>query len=78
MPEIEVNVDQYIDVDVNVEDFLDACDESEIEEVIDWLAENNYKLNLGNYTNKDLIKLINVISLTVEDEILLNNIANKY
>jgi hypothetical protein len=78
MPEIEVNVDQFIDVDVNVEDFLDACDESEIEEVIEWLAENDYKLNLGNDTNKDLIKLINIISLTVEDEILLNNIANKY
>jgi len=78
MPEIEVNVDQYIDVDVNVEDFLDACDESEIEEVIEWLAENDYKLNINDDTNKDLIKLINVISLTVEDEILLNNIANKY
>lgn len=78
MPEIEVNVDQFIDVDVDVEDFLDACDESEIEEVIEWLAENDYKLNINDDTNKDLIKLMNVISLTVEDEILLNNIANKY
>ena len=78
MPEIEVNVDQYIDVDVNVEDFLDACSESEIEEVIEWLSEHDTCLNINDDTNKDLIKLINVISLTVEDEILLNNIANKY
>lgn len=85
MAELEVNVDQSIDVDVDVEDFLDACSESEIEDVIEWLNENDYNITVNDYnitvnddTNKDLIKLMNVISLTVEDEILLNNIANKY
>jgi len=78
MPEIEVNVDQSIDVDVNVEDFLDACSESEIEEVIEWLSENDYKLTINDDANKDLVKLISVISLTTEDEILIKQIANKY
>jgi len=78
MAELEVNVDQFIDVDVDVEDFLDACSESEIEDVIEWLNENDYNITVNDDTNKDLIKLMNVISLTVEDEILLNNIANKY
>ena len=78
MAELEVNVDQFIDVDVDVEDFLDACSESEIEDVIEWLNENDYNITVNDDTNKDLIKLMNVISLTIEDEILLNNIANKY
>jgi len=76
MAEISVNIDTEVDIDV--EDFLDECSSSEIDEVIEWLAENDYKLNINDDTNKDLIKLINVILLTVEDEILLNNIANKY
>ena len=78
MAELEVNVDQFIDVDVDVEDFLDACSESEIEDIIEWLNENDYNITVNDDTNKDLIKLMNVISLTIEDEILLNNIANKY
>ena len=78
MAELEVNVDQFIDVDIDVEDFLDACSESEIEDIIEWLNENDYNITVNDDTNKDLIKLMNVISLTVEDEILLNNIANKY
>ena len=67
-----------VEVDIDVEDFLDECSETEIEEVIEWLKNNNYKINIEEDTNEDLIKLMNVISLTVEDEILLNNIANKY
>lgn len=78
MAELEVNVDQFIDVDVDVQDFLDACSESEIEEVIYWLSENDYKLDMYDDANEDLVKLISVISLTTEDEILIKQIANKY
>jgi hypothetical protein len=42
MPNILVPVDTEIDVDVEVKDFLDDCDTSEIDEVIDWLKENRH------------------------------------
>jgi hypothetical protein len=42
MPSILVNVDTEIDVDVEVKDFLDDCDTSEIDEVIDWLKDNKH------------------------------------
>jgi hypothetical protein len=36
MPNILVQVDTEVDVDVEVNDFLEDCDEYEIEQVIDW------------------------------------------
>jgi hypothetical protein len=42
MPNILVNVDTEIDVDVEVNDFLEDCDTSEIDEVIDWLKEKGH------------------------------------
>ena len=40
MPKVNV----YIDVDVDIEDFLDECTTSEIEEIMDWLKENDYTI----------------------------------
>ena len=42
MPNILVPVDTEVDVDVQVKDFLEDCDTSEIDEVIDWLKENRH------------------------------------
>lgn len=42
MPNILVNVDTEIDVDVEVNDFLEDCDNSEIEEIVNWLQNNGY------------------------------------
>lgn len=42
MPNILVNVDTEIDVDVEVNDFLEDCDNSEIEEIVDWLQNNGH------------------------------------
>jgi hypothetical protein len=42
MPSILVNVDTEIDVDVEVNDFLEDCDNSEIEEVVCWLQNNGH------------------------------------
>ena len=45
MPNILVPVDTEIDVDVNVQDFLEDCSDYEIEEAIDWLKDKNYLKN---------------------------------
>jgi hypothetical protein len=42
MPNILVPVDTEIDVDVNIDDFLESCDEYEIEEAIDWLKDKGH------------------------------------
>ena len=42
MPNILVNVDTEIDVDVEVKHFLEDCNTSEIDEIIDWLKENKH------------------------------------
>jgi hypothetical protein len=42
MPNILVPVDTEIDVEIEVKDFLNDCDTSEIDEVIDWLKENKH------------------------------------
>jgi len=78
MPEINVDVD----VDVDVVDFLDECSTSEIEEVMEWLDENDYSiqrsLNIEKDIDEDLIKLINCVSITTEDEELIKEIASRY
>ena len=42
MPSILVQIDTEVDVEVEVNEFLDDCNTSEIEEVIDWLKENRH------------------------------------
>lgn len=41
MPQIEVNVDTYVDVEVDVLDVIEECSDSEIEDVLDYLEEND-------------------------------------
>ena len=45
MPNILVQVDTEVDVDVEVNDFLEDCDEYEIEQVIDWLKDKEHLKN---------------------------------
>jgi len=42
MPNILVQVDTEIDTDIEVGDFLYECAEHEIQEVIQWLKNNDY------------------------------------
>ena len=46
MPNILVQVDTEVDVDVEVNDFLEDCDEYEIEQVIDWLKDKEHLKNI--------------------------------
>lgn len=41
MPQIEVNVDTYVDVEVDVLDVIEECSDSEIRDVLNYLEENN-------------------------------------
>lgn len=70
----------YLDVniDINVDDFLEECSEFEIKEVLEWLSNNDYDLKEENENNKDLLKLLDVFVLTAEDELTIKNIAKKY
>lgn len=71
-------LDVNIDVDIDVDDFLEACSDFEIKEVLEWLSNNDYDLKEENETNKDLLKLLDVFVLTAEDELTIKNIAKKY
>lgn len=41
MPQIEVNVDTYVDVDIDVLDVIEECSDSEIRDVLNYLEEND-------------------------------------
>ena len=40
--DVRVEAEVTVDFDVEVEEFLDDCDESEIDEIIQWLINENY------------------------------------
>jgi len=40
--DVPVEAEVTVDFDVEVEEFLDDCDESEIDEIIQWLINENY------------------------------------
>lgn len=42
MARIEVNVDTYVDVDVDVRDIIEECSPSEIRDVLDYLQGKNF------------------------------------
>lgn len=77
------------DVTVDVDDFLDACSSREIEEVVQWLKDNDelqeeeidqakysiHELSIVESLNK--IKN-NIIQLSSEEEDLIKQIANRF
>lgn len=88
----EVNVDTYVDVDVDidVEEFLEECTLSEIEEVLNYLEDQNYIKRGQRVTSPainsmeiDYINALNKLQnkriyLTLEEEQLILNLANKF
>lgn len=88
MPSLNVDISDYVDIDVD--EFLDRCDSSEIEEVIEYLQENNHLI--GNQRVLDgqrnlfdieweetLSKLASARTrLTNEEEEIIKNIAKRF
>jgi hypothetical protein len=65
MPSFTV-YDVEVEVDVDVEEFLDECSEREIKYLLKWLKDNDYGLY---HSHKNL---------TAGDELLLRDIQNMY
>jgi hypothetical protein len=90
MPEIRkyrVN----IEVDVDVDEFLNECDESEINQIITWLIDSEYILNIQKIENSnssicdiEYMSMINKLNdpligsrLSLEDLEKIKRITNK-
>jgi hypothetical protein len=88
MPNILVPVDTEIDVDINVKYFLDDCDTSEIDEVIDWLKENRHIKDTHTDTQvcaaeSEFIEALDKIYtkwnvLSKEEETIILNLAKRF
>ena len=76
------------DLDIDIDEFLDACNDREIEQVIKWLREEEYVSNyrktetesINDSTFNDaVIKIQNHrISLSREEEEFILNIAKRF
>lgn len=79
-----------VQVDIEVEDFLDECDEKDIQKVIEYLKDEGY-LNEKYYLsspNKSFLdeeweNIINILNesrykLTIEEEEIIKKIVKKY
>ena len=77
-----------INVEIDVYDFMDDCNKSEINEVIEWLEENEglYSHRLENeellfshmIISEALVKIgNNILRLTVEEDELIQKLANR-
>lgn len=86
---IHYDIEVDVDVDVDVDEFLEECDNEEINQVIEWLTENDYLVNLKPTTSgmsidegefqEALHKLSeNKISLSKEEENIILNIAKRF
>jgi hypothetical protein len=84
---------EYAEMDVDVDDFLQECTSAELEEVIEWLKDEEYinnndllnsfddgsKSALQQLFEKDLIKIQNsYLQISKEDFEAINRIAKKY
>ena len=92
MAEINVTIDTDIDVDIEVEDFLNNCNEFEIDECVFWLRDNGHINSIEipdesenrSYTDQSYLDTINKLNSTLsrlrlsEDDIYtIIQIANK-
>ena len=77
-----------INVEIDIYDFMDGCNKSEINEVIEWLEENKgiYFHRLENeellfshmIISEALVKIgNNILRLTVEEDELIQKLANR-
>jgi len=84
---------EYVEIDVDVDDFLQECDLDEIQEAIEWLRDEEYitkfnllddfdgepKSALQQLFEEDLIKIQNsYLQISKEDFEAINRIAKKY
>jgi hypothetical protein len=78
-----------IDVDIDVDEFLEECDDSEIEEIVAWLKNNYYipkdafippcKTYLEQEWDETVEKIRSgFIRMSKEDEYIIKQIANKF
>ena len=92
MPEIrKYGVDVDVDVDIDVDEFLDECDESEINQIITWLIDSEQILNIQKIENSnssicdiEYMSMINKLNdpligsrLSLEDLEKIKRITNK-
>jgi hypothetical protein len=88
MPSILVNVDTEIDVDVEVNDFLEDCSDYEIEEIISWLKDKDYLKNTDTdrqvcATELEYMEALDKLQtkwnvLTKEEEAFVLNLAKRF
>jgi len=84
-------IESYVDVDIDVDDFLEQCSEKELKNVIEWLKDEGRLSNIESpipdnkltFMDKDWIekcqKLVNIrLQMSKEDEELILNILKKY
>jgi len=82
----EYSVPVDVDVDIEVDEFLDECDDKEIEEVIRWLKLSGYTLPtpesqniFDDEWNNTLEKLVGIrLRMSEEDIETIRAIAKKY
>lgn len=91
MPDFRHEVD--VDIEIDVDEFLGECSSDEIEEVIEFLVDNNY-IKRDSITDRPNNTMDNVmdesykealdklytrrIYLTLEEEQFIHNLANKF
>ena len=89
MARVEVNVDTYVDVEVDVLDVIEECSDSEIEDVLDYLEENNIirgKQRVNQNANHDEVefhKAVDKLSglylqMSPSDWEIIQTLINKY
>lgn len=85
MPTFNTNIDTYVDVDINIYDFLIACDDNDISVIIRYLQEEGYisnkkhRIDSSNYQVNQAIKKIAMSShnLTPEQEKILIELGDQ-
>lgn len=89
MPNITVD-NVRVDVDIDVEDFVDECSQKEIKNLIKYLVDQEYLINTAviqedqlTYDEEQFYMLLEKLknsyfTMSVEDRNVLENIAKKY
>jgi len=84
-------IESYVDVDIDVDDFLEHCSEKELKNVVEWLRDDGRLSNVESsipdkkltFLDKEWIdkcqKLVNIrLQLSKEEEELIKKIIEKY
>jgi hypothetical protein len=83
MPYIDVDISDCVQADVDIDDFLGACNSKDIKYIIECLKEDGHLEDSDLFENsteldKSLLKIMNSqIQLTIEEETIIKNIATR-